>query len=183
MEWKPTDVTILFVYCWISTTYRAREQSGTDTEPMVVWTAVRTLLKMVPVGPKHVEIQQYTNKIMTSVGLHSICWKDARYKKLKKMKLFVLQSNPRTHASKFKIKVYVECANAVVYAPYSFHKRSSGAQFYRQAERWGWEPPNIDLTRQPPTHSRLEQALNLQDLATHSPPLKQTSWTHYTTNE
>jgi len=35
------------------------------------------------VGPKHVEIQQYTNKIVTSVGFHSICWKDARYKKLK----------------------------------------------------------------------------------------------------
>ena len=29
-----------------ATTYREREQSGTDTEPMVVWTAVRTLLKM-----------------------------------------------------------------------------------------------------------------------------------------
>jgi len=26
-----------------------------------------------PVGPKHVEIQQYTNKIVTSVGFHSIC--------------------------------------------------------------------------------------------------------------
>jgi len=26
-----------------------------------------------PVGPKHVEIQQYTNKIVTSGGLHSIC--------------------------------------------------------------------------------------------------------------
>jgi len=25
-----------------------------------------------PVGPKHVETQQYTNKIMTSVGFHSI---------------------------------------------------------------------------------------------------------------
>jgi len=25
-----------------------------------------------PVGPKHVEIQQYTNKIVTSVGFHSI---------------------------------------------------------------------------------------------------------------
>jgi len=31
---------------WQATTYRARVQSGTDTEPMVVWTAVRTLLKM-----------------------------------------------------------------------------------------------------------------------------------------
>jgi len=37
-----------------------------------------------PVDPKHVEIQQYTNKIVTSVGFHSICWKDTRYKKLKK---------------------------------------------------------------------------------------------------
>jgi len=27
--------------------------------------------------------EQYTNKIVTSVGFHSICWKDARYKKLK----------------------------------------------------------------------------------------------------
>ena len=35
------------------------------------------------VDPKHVETQQYTNKIVTSVGFHSICWKDARYKKLK----------------------------------------------------------------------------------------------------
>ena len=26
-----------------------------------------------PVGPKHVEIQQYTNKIVTSVGFHSSC--------------------------------------------------------------------------------------------------------------
>ena len=25
-----------------------------------------------PVGPKHVETQQYTNKIVTSVGFHSI---------------------------------------------------------------------------------------------------------------
>ena len=38
-----------------------------------------------PVGPKHVEIRQYINKIeiVTSVGFYSICWKDARYKKLK----------------------------------------------------------------------------------------------------
>jgi len=31
---------------WPATTYRARDQNGTDTEPMVVWTAVRTLVKM-----------------------------------------------------------------------------------------------------------------------------------------
>jgi len=37
------------------------------------------------VGPKHVEIRQYINKIeiVTSVGFYSICLKDARYKKLK----------------------------------------------------------------------------------------------------
>ena len=42
-----------------------------------------------PVGPKHVEIRQYTNKIeiVTSVGFHFICWKDARYKKLKRWPL------------------------------------------------------------------------------------------------
>ena len=43
-----------------------------------------------PVGPKRVEIRQYTNKIVTSVGFYSICWKDARYKKLKKKRnLFI----------------------------------------------------------------------------------------------
>jgi len=37
-----------------------------------------------PVCPKHVETQQYINKIeiVTSVGFYSICWKDARYKRL-----------------------------------------------------------------------------------------------------
>jgi len=43
-----------------------------------------------PVGPKHVETQQYTNKIVTSVGFHSIRWKNARYKKLKKNSNFCL---------------------------------------------------------------------------------------------
>ena len=46
-----------------------------------------------PVGPKHVEIQQYTNKIVTSVRFHSICWKDARYKKLKNSSIYVLQAS------------------------------------------------------------------------------------------
>jgi len=40
--------------------------------------------------PKHVEIQQYTNKIVTSVGFHSICWKDAWYKKLKTVFQFII---------------------------------------------------------------------------------------------
>ena len=48
-----------------------------------------------PVGPKHVKIQQYTNKIVTSVGFHSICWKDARYKKLKKRLCHVLRICPQ----------------------------------------------------------------------------------------
>jgi hypothetical protein len=39
-----------------------------------------------PVGPKHVEVRQYINKIeiVTSVGFYSVCGKDARYKKLKR---------------------------------------------------------------------------------------------------
>ena len=37
---------------------------------------------------KHVEIQKYTNKIVTSVGFHAICLKDARYKKLKIKMIF-----------------------------------------------------------------------------------------------
>jgi len=45
-----------------------------------------------PVGPKYVETQQYTNKVVTSVGFHSIRWKDARYKKLKICNLFVPRS-------------------------------------------------------------------------------------------
>ena len=35
-----------YSFCAALFTCSAREQSGTDTEPMVVWTAVRTLLKM-----------------------------------------------------------------------------------------------------------------------------------------
>jgi len=116
MEWKPTDVTILFVYCWISTCIRptgpssgefiqlftqplvqflcrsvrvlcAHEQSGTETDNSCVNSCTNST-EDGPVGPKHVEIQQYTNKIVTSVGFHSICWKDARYKKLKAQTCF-----------------------------------------------------------------------------------------------
>ena len=116
MEWKPTYVTILFVYCWISTCFgptgpssgefvrtavhttigslsvplcsRALRIQSTRTERHRYWTngCVNSCTNSPedgPVGPKHVEIQQYTNKIVTSVGFHSICWKDARYKKLK----------------------------------------------------------------------------------------------------
>jgi len=111
MEWNPTDVTVLFVYCWISTCFGSTGPSSgefvqlftqpldqflccsvrvlcTRTEQHRYWTSecVNSCTKSPedgPVGPKHVEIQQYTNKIVTSVGFHSICWKDARYKKLK----------------------------------------------------------------------------------------------------
>jgi len=112
MEWKPTDVTILFIYCWISTSFGPTGPSSGEfvqlfTQPLVQFLcrSVRVLCVLRterhrnwtngcvnsctnspedgPVGPKHVEIQQYMNKIVTSVGFHSICWKDARYKKLK----------------------------------------------------------------------------------------------------
>jgi len=107
MEWKPTDVTVLFVYCRISTCFGPTGPSSGElvqlfTQPLVqylyrsgrvlcvhrYWTngCVNSCTNSPedgPVGPKHVEIQQYTNKIVTSVGVHSICWKDARYKKLK----------------------------------------------------------------------------------------------------
>ena len=114
MEWKPTDVTILFVYCWISTCFGPIGPSSGEfvqlfTQPLVQFLcrSVRMLCVSTsperhrnwtngcvnscmnspedgPVGPKHVEILQYTNKIVTSLGFHSICWKDAWYKKLKK---------------------------------------------------------------------------------------------------
>jgi len=123
MEWKPTDVTILFVYCWISTCFGPTGPSSGEfvqlfTQPLVLTVSVplcsRALYVVAclcdyalctktghniqstrteqhrhwttgcvnsctnspedgPMGPKHVEIQQYTNKIVTSVGFHSIC--------------------------------------------------------------------------------------------------------------
>jgi len=105
MEWKPTDVTILFVYCWISKCFGPTDPSSGEfvqlfTQPLVQFLcrSVRVLCDNTQntrterhrywtngcvnsctnspedgtVGPKHVEIQQYTNKIVTSVGFHSI---------------------------------------------------------------------------------------------------------------
>jgi hypothetical protein len=105
MEWKPTDVTILLhIYCWISTCFGPPGPSSGEfvqlfTQPLVPDGTTNKRNHVIqhccitycctnstedgPVGPKHVEIQQYTNKIVTSVGFHSICWKDAQYKKLK----------------------------------------------------------------------------------------------------
>jgi len=112
MEWKPTDVTILFVYCWISTCFGPTGPSSGQFVQLFTQPLVQFLCRSVhvrhrnwtngcvnsctnspedgPVGPKHVEIQQYTNKIVTSVGFHSICWKDARYKKLKNIFVNIL---------------------------------------------------------------------------------------------
>ena len=81
MEWKPTDVTILFVYCWISTCFRPTGPSSGEfvqlfTQPSGTNGCVNSCTNSPEdghVGPKHVEIQQYTNKIVTSVGFHSIC--------------------------------------------------------------------------------------------------------------
>jgi len=65
-----------------------------------------------PVGPKHVEIQQHRNKIVTSVGFHSIRWKDARYKKLNPLKpelnpicyLLALLAHHFLHVSRIRVK-------------------------------------------------------------------------------
>jgi len=68
-----------------------------------------------PVGPKHVEIRQYINKIeiVTSVGFYTICWKDARYKKLNPLKpelnpicylLALLRAHHFLHVSRIRVK-------------------------------------------------------------------------------
>ena len=71
MEWKPTDVTILFVYCWVSTCFGPTGSLCCHTEHASRadrhWTngCVNSCTKSPedgPVGPKHVETQQYTNK-------------------------------------------------------------------------------------------------------------------------
>jgi len=97
MEWKPTDVTILFVYCCIATCFGPTGPSSGEFVQLFTQPLVQCLCRSVrkrterhrhwtndcvnsctnspedgPVGPKHVEIQQYTNKIVTSVGFHSI---------------------------------------------------------------------------------------------------------------
>jgi hypothetical protein len=65
--------------------------------------------------------------------------------------------------------------------PHYFHKRSSELEFSRQAERWGWKPPNIDLTRQtpsPPTHLESHTACKLETFI-HPPPPCSGLLTHY----
>ena len=54
-------------------THTAREQSGTETvRTNGCVNSCTNSPEDGTVGPKHVEIQQYTNKIVTSVGFHSI---------------------------------------------------------------------------------------------------------------
>ena len=87
MERKPTDVTILFVYCWVSTCFGPTGPSSGEfvqlfPQPLVqyLYRSGRVFCVLWPVlvtilyswAPKHVETQQYTNKIVTSVGFHSI---------------------------------------------------------------------------------------------------------------
>ena len=90
MEYKPTDVTIsiLFIYCRISTCFGPTGPSSalyvhTDTRPEQYrhWTngCVNSCVNSPedgPVGPIHVEIRQYINKIkiVTSVGFYSISY-------------------------------------------------------------------------------------------------------------
>jgi len=107
-------ISILFVYFWISTCFGPTGPSSGEfvqlfTQPLVPDGTINKRNHVIhvpfvipsgtngcvnsctnspedgPVGPKQVEIQQYTIKIeiVTSVGFHSICWKDARYKKPK----------------------------------------------------------------------------------------------------
>jgi len=149
MECKPTDVTILFVYCWISTSFGPTGPSWGEfvqlfTQPLVQFLchSVRVLCTRTqrhrnwtngcvnsctnsphddgPVGPKHVEIQQYTNKIVTSVGLHSICWKYARYKGLKFTKNIY---NVSLHKNRCIDIIYFRIWRFILFfiAPFGFH--------------------------------------------------------------
>jgi len=74
-------MSLLFVYCWVSTCFGPTGPSSGDfvqlfTQPLVqclsALDACSVWQHREPVGPKHVETQQYTNKIVTSVGFHSI---------------------------------------------------------------------------------------------------------------
>ena len=79
-----TNGSYSFCVALFADTHTAREQSGTETvRTNGCVSSCTNSPEDGPVGPKHVETQQYTNKIVTSVGFHSIRWKDARYKKLK----------------------------------------------------------------------------------------------------
>ena len=72
------SVSVLLWPCALSvvlcTLYRAHGQSSTDAEPMVDVKSCVNSPEDGPVGPKHVEIQQYRNKIeiVTSVDFYSI---------------------------------------------------------------------------------------------------------------
>jgi len=60
MGWKPTDVTILFVQSTVRSTRTERHRYWTNG----CVNRCTNSPEDGPVGPKHVEIQQYTNKIV-----------------------------------------------------------------------------------------------------------------------
>ena len=89
-----TALAVCSVCCdrswWLLSTQTGHNVQSTRPERYRHWTngCVNSCVNSPedgPMGPKHVEIRQYINKIeiVTSVGFYSICWKDARYKKLK----------------------------------------------------------------------------------------------------
>jgi len=150
MEWKPTDVTILFVYCWFSTCFGPTGPSSGEFVQLFIRPLVQYLYRSGrvlciqsmlciqstrperyrywtngrvnsctnspedgPVGPKHVETRQYTNKIVTSVGFHSICWKDERYKKLKKKELYYDARTTKSQDFVVKFQIKMRAAHQV----------------------------------------------------------------------
>ena len=67
MEWKPTDVTILFVYCWVSTCFGPTGPSLGEfvqllTQPLVQYLcrSVRVLCMLLPVENSHQDRPQHT---------------------------------------------------------------------------------------------------------------------------
>ena len=50
-------------------TYRTRDQNGTDTEPIGSVNSCVNSPEDGPVGPKHVEIRRYINKIETGTSV------------------------------------------------------------------------------------------------------------------
>jgi len=155
MEWKPTDVTILFVYYWVSTCFGPTGPSSGEfvllfTQPLVQYLSALDASRADrywnngcvnsctnspedgPVGPKHVETQQYTNKIVISVGFHSIRWKVARYKKLKTC-LYILGSLHHSTIHKEKSNKMQQCIKILLFHIYmklnmfrATHRPSSG---------------------------------------------------------
>ena len=78
----PTTIGSVSVPFW---TRVLSVQNGTDTEPMVVWTAVRIFLKMGLWARNMYRSVDIWIKLKQwhQLVFHFLCWKDVRYKKLK----------------------------------------------------------------------------------------------------